>query len=89
MQIIPSDTVGSHRTGRLENITTGEVNGILGFGPNVDDDPDKVVNSWGFKAMGQNCAIWDYKGSHKYKQFSTYGSHEIFSMLFGNRYVVQ
>jgi hypothetical protein len=45
---------------------------VLGFKPNVDDDPDKVVNSWAFTIDGDLCAIWDYKGSHLFNRWSCY-----------------
>lgn len=86
MIIKPVDLRGGHRTGTLSNITVGEITEILGFSPNCDDDPAKVVNSWGFEVDGRACGIWDYKGSHRIGEFSTFGPHEVFSNLFGARY---
>ena len=77
------DKVGSHRTGTLENYSADEIASILGFKANCDDDPDKVEYSWGFTADGVECAIWDYKGSHKVASFSTFGPREVFEQLFG------
>jgi len=79
--------IGSHRTGSLYDINVSTINRILGFEPNQDDDPDKVVNSWGFIVDGEKCAVWDYKGSHEFGQFSTYGPNEVFEKLFGTNYV--
>jgi hypothetical protein len=76
----------SHRTGTLYDINVETINRILGFEANSDDDPDKVVNSWRFMADEEQCAIWDYKGSHEYGQFSTFGPNEVFEKLFGTNY---
>lgn len=86
MKITPNPKAGSCRTGCLINTTVKEINVILGFTPNVDDDPDKVKHSWGFKADGEMCGIWDYKGSNKWGQFSTFGPPKVFTTLFGNKY---
>lgn len=45
------------------NITVEQISEVLGFSPNVKDDPDKVKYSWGFTINGKKCGIWDYKGS--------------------------
>jgi len=84
--IIPNSDIAGHRTGTLYDINVETINRILGFEPNVVDDPDKVVNSWGFEVHGIPCAIWDYKGSHLHGQFSTFGPHRIFDKLFGSNY---
>jgi hypothetical protein len=89
--IVPSDVSGSHKTGTLKNITAAEITEILGFEPNIADDPSKVVNSWGFTATDDQpgffrLGIWDYKGSHRINQFSTYGESDVLKALFGNRY---
>lgn len=86
MTIVPNSNIGGHRTGTLYDINVETINKILGFEPNIEDDPDKVVNSWGFEVDGERCAIWDYKGSHLHGQFSTYGSHDVFDKLFGTNY---
>ena len=87
MNIIPVNKVGSFRTGTLEDINVATINEILGFEPNVADDPHKVVHSWGFEVDGVHCAIWDYKGSHFFGSFSVYGPAEIFQKLFPAHYV--
>lgn len=81
------DMVGCHRTGTLENYSADEITKILGFKPNCEDDPDKVENSWGFKADGVHCGIWDYYGSHKLASWSLYGPKEVFEQLFGKENV--
>jgi len=85
---VPVNTGGDQRTGTLDGITAQQITDVLGFGPNIDDDPDKVVNSWGFKYKGQRCGIWDYKGSHHDNAFSTFGPREIFVELFGEEVVL-
>lgn len=67
-------------------MTVKKISIILGFPPNIEDDPYKVKYSWGFKADGKRCGIWDYKGSEKWGEFSTYGPDEVFKTLFGDNY---
>jgi hypothetical protein len=90
MNIKPCSTLnGTYRTGHLENITVEEITKALGFAPNVADDPYKVVNSWSFVVDNNRTAgaIWDYKGSQAWGQFSTYGDEKTFRFLFGDKYV--
>lgn len=87
MKITPVAKPGAHRTGTLYDINVKTISNILGFEPNVQDDPDKVVNSWGFEVDGVHCAIWDYKGSHNFGSFSTFGPNEIFEKIFPAHYV--
>ena len=82
MQILPIKLSGSHRTGTLTKYTKEQIIDILGFAPNVEDDPDKVVNSWAFTLDGCECAIWDYKGSHHYEIWSVYDPANVLSKLF-------
>ena len=74
IRITPIDDLdNTYRTCKLVNITRSQIIDVLGFKPNVDDDPDKVVNSWAFAVDGREvCAIWDYKGSHLYNRWSCY-----------------
>lgn len=76
----------SHRTGTLYDINVSTINSILGFEGDSADDPDKVENSWKFTVDGIRCAIWDYKGSQRFGQFSTFGPNEVFEKLFGTNY---
>jgi hypothetical protein len=87
MHITPINTAGASKTGTLYDINVTTITQILGFGPNIDDDPAKVVNSWGFEIDGQKFGIWDYKGSHQLGQFSTYGNPKVLSKLFPAHYV--
>lgn len=87
IKIIPNPDAVGHRTGVLRDVTVDQINEALGFEPNVDDDPYKVVNSWAAEtAEGVRFAIWDYKGSHKFGQFSTFGPDWIFEELFPKNY---
>jgi len=87
MTIVPTRNIGgSSRTGTLYDINVETINKILGFEPNVDDDPDKVVNSWGFMVDDKKFGIWDYKGSHHFGQFSTYGDPVVLEKLFGTNF---
>lgn len=82
MRIQPIDEPGAHATGSLSSsLTVDQINKVLGFAPNVRDDPDKVKHSWGFLADGEPCGIWDYRG----RRWSTYGPPEIFRQLFGGK----
>jgi hypothetical protein len=87
MLIKPIDIAGASKTGTLYDINVATITEILGFGPNIDDDPTKVVNSWAFEIDGRKFGIWDYKGSHHAGQFSTYGSPGVLSKLFPAHYV--
>ncbi len=83
--------LGTYKMGCLNDITTQEICDILGFKTNVTADPAKVVNSWAFEVELPNgtreyAAIWDYKGSHKWNQFSTWGAADVFYTLFPGRY---
>ena len=62
----------SHRTGGLERLHVDDITKILGFAPNVEDDPDKVTFSWRCYVDGSPFAVWDYKGSHHAKRWSVY-----------------
>lgn len=81
------DRVGSHRTGTLKNMTAEDIAKVLGFEANCQDDPDKVKYSWGFKADGVHCGIWDYYRSYKMNSWSLYGPKEVFEQLFGKENV--
>ena len=92
---------GSSRRGIIRDITAEEIEEIFGFASNfiitvVDDDPYKVVHSWAvdvsevpgmFTDDTWTVHVWDYKGSHKFGQFSVCGEPFILEMIFGDRYV--
>lgn len=81
-RIEPVEEYGQGRTGGLHNITAEGITARLGFPPNQDDDPAKVVNSWGFTVDGVRCAVWDYRGSHLDGRFSTWGPREALAKVF-------
>jgi hypothetical protein len=93
-EISPCDNIdGTHKQGELRNITAWEIVDLLGFKPNIKDDPTKVVHSWAFKVrpVGSDnqpvlVAIWDYKGSHKAEIFSTYGPDGLLEPMFFGHY---
>lgn len=90
LKIVPVNGVdGSHRTGGIEGLTKAQIDGILGFKPNVQDDPSKVKHSWAFSALGSDCAVWDYKGSHRLKRWSAYGPDAVLREVFGDAYVCE
>lgn len=79
MIIQPVNIPGDGRTGGLSSdLTAAQITAVLGFGPNVNDDPAKVRHSWGFTIDGARCGIWDYKGS----RWSTFGPADKFAALF-------
>lgn len=78
-----NSSLGSYKTGELNGITAEEIDAILGFKSNIVDDPDKVVNSWQFNIAGFKYAVWDYRGSHRDRRFSTYGDATVLRKLFG------
>ncbi len=86
LRITPVDLAGSHLSLRLHSLTKEQIESVLGFAPNVQDDGDKVTASWGFKPetpfYSWTCGIWDYKGSAEYGGWSFYGELWIADFLF-------
>ena len=81
--ITPTRLNSTYRMGGLKNITRRQITDVLGFEPNTEDDPDKVVNSWAFMINGTDpCAIWDYKGSHMFNRWSFYDPAGVLPALF-------
>lgn len=82
--VTPEQVNGSHRMfGLSSSLTKDDIEKVLGFKPNIDDDPDKVTSSWGFRVKFSDGdhdrgAIWDYKGS----RWSAFGDRDIFDILF-------
>jgi len=77
--ILPVAEAGDYRTGSLPNTLKPEdITAVLGFPPNVHDDPFKTVDSWGFTVDGVRCGIWDYKGS----RWSVYDPSNVLPALF-------
>ena len=82
-EIRPCSEVMSHRTCGIRNLTADKISAALGFGPNAEDDPDKVVNSWAFTADGTECAVWDYAGSERLGRHSAFGPRALLESVFG------
>lgn len=80
--------LGSFKTDTLIGVTKEDIVQILGFEPNVPDDPDKVVHSWAFYINDLPCAIWDWKGSHEAQRWSVYDPHGVMALLFKKVYTV-
>jgi hypothetical protein len=86
MKITPCNEPGDYATGYLCGYTKSEIDKIIGFEPNCKDDPLKVRYSWGFtveiNGEAVRCGIWDYKGSHREKKWTTFGPAAVFAKLF-------
>jgi hypothetical protein len=80
MNIQPVSFVASFKQGTLENVTRERITEVLGFAPNVSDDPAKVKSSWAFKLNGEDAAIWDYYGSEKQNRYSYY-NHAVIELF--------
>lgn len=79
--IRPSLVAGEYHQFDLTGYTKDEIEKILGFPPNINDDPFKVTSSWGFTLDGIPCGIWDYKGF----EWSAFGPEELIREIFPNR----
>lgn len=82
-KIEPVNRAGQYKMATLNNYTKDQIEQILGFPPNIKDDPDKVSYSWGFTIDGELCGIWDYYHSHKQKRWSVFGPISTLQKLFG------
>jgi hypothetical protein len=79
MKIVPCNQGGDFLCERVSSkYTPKDITKILGFEPNVLDDPYKVKYSWGFTVDGVRCGIWDYKGD----RWSFFGPEEVAKKLF-------
>lgn len=85
-KIIQEECNGSHKTGQLSGISVDSVTRVLGFKPDGGDGGEKVKYNWDFKYRGHNCSVWDWKGSYRQKEFSTFGPSEILRELFGDNF---
>lgn len=71
---------GDRKTGVLPALMPiARISRVLGFPPNVVDDPHKVTASWAFTVDGHYVAIWDYCG----KRWSTLDPAGVLPALFG------
>lgn len=84
--IVPNPEPGGSKTGSLVGITVEQINKVLGFKPNCEDDPSKVKYSWGFKVGDKTFGVWDYKGSAASGYFSTDGDHTVLRAIFGDKF---
>ncbi len=66
------------RQGGLFGISSKKVSAILGI-------PGDGV--WAFQVDGVVCTVWDHRGSSRYGEYYTNGSHEAMRGLFGEHYV--
>lgn len=87
MKIVAAVPPQSWRTGTLKDVTAEDISERLGFKPNLEGDPHKVKDEWGFTADGVMCGIWDYKGSWLDREYSTFGPDEVFRKLFPDKYL--
>lgn len=83
MKIVPVNQPGDFSMGMLINLDFDDIERVLGFPANVEDDPIKVTHSWGFEVDEVRCGIWDFRGD----KFSYYGPREIMVKLFGEKHV--
>lgn len=88
MKIVPTMPRSTWKQFTLVGVDWLDVVERLGFQANVPDDEDKVKYSWGFEIDGQECAIWDWKGSYLDKVWSAWGPREVFVRLFGEEHVL-
>ena len=73
----PDLYISSHKTGSLdESISVGDINRALGNKIKASSG-DKSRYHWEFLIDGDECAIWDYKGS----RWSTYGPASAFAKI--------
>lgn len=85
MKIVKIQTVDSHKTGAIFNLSRSAIEKKLGIAPEELGD-EKVEYEWMFSADGQECAIWDWKGSGAMNMHSAFGPAEKLRELFGSNY---
>lgn len=84
LEITPIPSLdGSYKQHLICGLSAAQITRLLGFTPNVTDDPGKVVNSWAFAGNGHQCAIWDWKGSQRFNEFSAFGPADMLREIFG------
>jgi len=83
VEIRPATDVGSCKQHTIYGLSAEQIALTLGFTANQADDPRKVKFSWGFTVNGKECAVWDWKGSHLFNEFSAYGPVAELSRAFG------
>jgi hypothetical protein len=70
----------SHRTGTIYS-SLEELKNIIPEECIVRDDSNKVTYSVVFTDGSRIAAIWDYKGSYEYNEFSSYGDQLLLSEI--------
>jgi hypothetical protein len=85
MKIRPTNSVSSHKTGEIAGLTLKQIQQRLGFAPTSEND-DKSKYTWEFTVDGVPCSIWDWKGSHRARQWSAFGPSHKLSAIFGDSY---
>lgn len=76
--------IGTHyKQHTLTGLTQKQITSALSFDPNCDSWDGKSVAIWEFTVNGKECAVWDYKGSHKSGKWSAYGPTELLKQIFG------
>jgi hypothetical protein len=79
--------ISSFRTGIITGMSKNVIDSVVGFkGKKIKSGDGKVTIEWQFQADGVDCAIWDYKGSAKYAQYSAYMPASIGRALFAAAY---
>ena len=88
MKIIKAkEFIGSFRTGIITGMSKDVIDSVVGFkGKKIKSGDGKVTIEWQFIVDGIPCAIWDYKGSAKYTQYSAYMPEVIGRSLFAAAY---
>lgn len=88
MKIIKAkEFIGSFRTGIITGMSKNAIDSVLKLkSRKIKSGDGKVTIEWQFHADGVPCAIWDYKGSAKYDQYSAYMPATIGQSLFGAAY---
>lgn len=75
----PESFMASHRQGRLSSaITARAISARLGMPSKGASGDGKATHDWQFVFDGNECAIWDYKGT----RWSYYGPRAVFESLF-------
>ena len=79
--------ISSFRTGVITGMSKNVIDSVLSIkGKKVKSGDGKVTIEWQFHVDGVPCAIWDYKGSAKYNQYSAYMPAYIGRALFAAAY---
>lgn len=72
----------TYRTGTLRHVNKEDIERELGFAANAHFDPEKVTHCWAFTVNDTFAAIWDYKGSADYDEWSTYDPNNVLRTVF-------